>query len=123
MTEKKCPHCGKEIPAEQSQLEISPEAALVELVLAHLARIYREEFSLGFPTEGESDLEALQQLFESLNSEDENLTVDAVSMIIDNWRVYLQKRGRRGTVSDFVFKWLPAHNPGAKVIPFRPRFE
>jgi hypothetical protein len=116
-----CPHCGKRISIEEAVFRLDHETALLELILAQMAKVYRTEFGKGFPTEGESDLEALQQLFVTVKESDDRLTIDSVARILEFWQEYLKTQGTRGTIDEFVFTWLPSQDPGAKVIPFRPR--
>ena len=123
MMNKKCPHCGKEFSLETELFDVSPESALFELILAQMAKAYRSEFNHGFPTEGSPDLEALEQLFMSLKDEHDKVSMDSVSQILALWKEYLLKKGKRASISDFIFQWIPSQEPGAKVIPFRPRFD
>jgi hypothetical protein len=123
MTKNKitCPHCGEEFTFESLQLDLDPEGALLELILAQFSSVYRKEFKLGYPTEGEGDLEALGWMFNQVKGDNDSLTIDSVAKIIELWREYLKEKGTGSSIPDFVYKWLVAQDPGAKVIPFRPR--
>jgi hypothetical protein len=123
MTKNKitCPHCGEEFTLESLQYDMDPEGALLELILAQFSSVYRKEFNKGYPTEGEGDLDALGWVFNQMRSDSDSLTIDSVTKIIELWREYLKEKGADSSISDFVYTWLIDQDPGAKVIPFRPR--
>ena len=117
-----CSKCGEKLNLTEYLFEVKPEDALVELLFAHLARIYRQEFSVAYAAEGEEDIKALNLLMQSRKDEEGRINPEMINEITEAWSGYLRKNGSAGTAREFVYSSLSDENgDSSRVIPFRPR--
>jgi len=98
-------------------LQLDPELAAGEIVLAQFARCYRNRFGLGFETRGEPDLRHVIQLLQAEVATPKTNN-HATATLIRLWKIYLQNTGKGGNVKHFAEIWLPARRSGGDVIPF-----
>ena len=117
-----CSKCGEKLDLDQHLFKMNSDGALLELLLAQMARVFRQEFKVVYVTDGESDIDALRLLLQTYKGDDDKVSAAAINSINESWSRYLRKSGSTGNVNDFVYKWLPDENgDSSRVIPFRPR--
>lgn len=117
-----CSKCGETLNLTEHLFKMNAEAALIELLFAQMARIFRREFDIAYATEGETDVDALRVLMQSYKEKDDGISPASLTEIGEAWGGYLRKNGSNGTVQDFVYNWPPDESGDAsRVIPFRPR--
>ena len=117
-----CSKCGEKLDLNEHLFKMNADGALIELLFAQMARIFRQEFKVVYATKGESDIDALRLLLQTYKDDDEKVSAAAIAEINETWSRYLRKSGSTGDVNDFVYTWLPEENgDSSRVIPFRPR--
>lgn len=108
---------GKKKMTDKFSLELDPELAAGEIVLAQFARSYRTRFALGYPTRGEPDLRHVIQLLQAEIATPKTAN-HATLTLVRLWKIYLQRVGKGGSVTHFAEIWLPEYRSVADVIPF-----
>ncbi len=98
-------------------LQLDPELAAGEIVLAQFARCYRSRFGLAFETRGEPDLRYIIQLLQAEVATPKTNN-HATATLVRLWKIYLQQTGKGGNINHFATIWLPARRAGGAVIPF-----